>query len=149
LRKNVNKLPEDVIETIPGKRIIAADYAANLETIRINRWYMFDAYTKTVGSLDTTTENLDYDELRSSWIYIITNITALETGTKPTTVSIGYVRGATYNILTKQTPAANNDSVDYVGQVILTEHDTIRACFKGATEADTIELFINGYKIRR
>jgi hypothetical protein len=149
LRKNVNKLPEEVIEHIPERRIRAADYAADLETIRINRWHMFDAHEKKVGSLDTTTQNIDHDMLQSGWVYVVTNITALETGTKPTTISIGYVRGATYHILTKQTPANNNDSVEYVGQVILREHDKVRACFKGATEGDTAEVFINGYQIRR
>lgn len=149
MRKNVNKLPEEVIKDIPEKRIRAADYAADLETIRINRWHMFDIHEKKVEGLDTSSQNLDHDMLQSGWVYVVTNITALETGTKADRVTIGYVRGATFHILTKQTPQNNDDSVDYVGQVILREHDKLRANFEGATANDTIELFANGYKIRR
>lgn len=133
---------------IPQERIDAIAYAADLETLRINRWSLFDLYKDKEGSLSTGTEDLDSDIMQTGFIYIITNITGLETGTKPTTVSLGYTRGGVYHILTKQTPANNNDSVDYVGQLVLREGDAIRARFKGATTGNTIELFVNGYKIR-
>ena len=140
---------EEDIKTIPIDRRAAVDYAANLETIRINRWRVFETWKRKIGNLNTTSQDLDTGRLSPGWIYVITNITAIEEGTKPTTIRLGYVRSGHFNRLTIQTPANNNDSVDYVGQVILREGDIIRAQFKGATAGDTIYLYVNGYKIRR
>lgn len=149
MNESFRKTVEDRIQTIPFKRREAVDYAANLETIRINRWEMHDEHEQKVAGLDTTTQNLDTKKLRGSYIYIINNITGVEEGTKPTTIRLGFVRGSHFNRLTIQTPANNNDSVEYVGQVILREGDRVRAQFKGATAADTIHLYANGYKIRK
>ena len=143
------KTVEDKIQTIPMARREAVDYAADLETIRINRWEMHDEHEQKVAGLDTTTQNLDTKKLKGSYIYIINNITGVEDGTKPTAIRIGFVRGSHFHRLTIQTPAANNDSVEYIGQVILREGDRIRAQFWGATAADTIHLYANGYKIRK
>jgi len=140
---------EEDIKAIPVERREAVEYAANLETIRINRWRLYETWKRKIGSLDTTSQDLDTGRLSPGWIYVITNITALEEGTKPTLVQIGYVRTGHFIRLTSQTPSNNNDSVDYVGQVILHEGDIIRARFKGATASDTIYLYVNGYKIRR
>ena len=140
---------EDDIATIPMNRREAVAYAANLETIRINRWREWDTWVKKTGNLNTTTEDLDTGRLGPGWIYVATNITAIEEGTKPTTIRLGYVRTGHFHRLKIETPANNNDSVDYVGQLILREGDQIRARFKGATASDTIYLYVNGYKIRR
>lgn len=139
---------EDEIDQVPMKRQEAVRYAAHLETIRINRWRKYDAYNVKTGSLDTTTQNIDSEPVEHGWIHVITNIVGLETGTKATTVALGYVNAGKFHIMHKETPATNNDSAEYVGQIILTEGDIIRAEFKGATEGDTAELFANGYKIR-
>lgn len=149
MSENFRKIVEDRIQTIPTKRREAVDYAANLETVRINRWEMHDEHEQKVGSLDGTAQNLDTKKMKGSYIYIINNITAVEEGTKPTTIRIGFVRGSHFHRLTIQTPANNNDSVEYVGQVILREGDRIRAQYCGATAGDTIHLYANGYKIRK
>lgn len=138
---------EDEILKISESRQNAVAYASHLETIRINRWRPWDEWEHKVGSLDTTTQNLDTDLKKTGNIYVLTNLVGLETGTKPTTVTLGYVRTGRFYVLTKQTPANNNDSVDYTGQMILIEGDRIRCQFKGATAGDTIELFANGYEI--
>ncbi|GAH96491.1 unnamed protein product, partial [marine sediment metagenome] len=64
-------------------------------------------------------------------------------------IKIGFVREHQFHRLTSQTVAAAENSVDYVGQVLLMEGDKIRARFENATTTDTIYLFANGYKIRR
>lgn len=139
---------ENEIKLVPLERREAVEYAAHLETIRINRWRKYQDYNKKVASLDTSTQNMDAKPVKHGWIHVITNIVGLETGTKPTTVALGYVSAGKFHIMTKETPANNNDSVSYVGQIILTEGDIPRAEFKGATAGDTAELFVNGYKIR-
>lgn len=144
---NEKSTVEDEIDLISEKRKQAAAYAADLETIRINRWRPWDEWEQKVGGLNTVTQNLDTKQLKTGKVYVMTNLVGLETGTKPTTVTLGYVRTARFYVLTKQTPTNNNDSVDYVGQVILIEGDRIRCQFAGATAVDTIELFANGYEI--
>lgn len=140
---------EEDIGLISAGRRDAVRYAADLETVRINRWRMYEDRTKKIGSLDTTAQNLDLEQLEPDWIYVINNICAYETATKTTQIKIGFVREHQFHRLTSQTPANNEDSVDYVGQLILRESDKVRARFEGATEGDTIYLFANGYKIRR
>lgn len=149
MSEGFRKTVEDRIQTIPIMRREAVDYAANLETIRINRWEMHDEHEQKVDNLDPVSQNLDTKKLKGSYIYIINNITAVEEWTKPTTIALGFVRGSHFHRLTIQTPANNSDTVEYVGQVILREGDRIRAQFKVATETDTIHLYANGYKIRK
>jgi len=139
---------EDEIRTISIERQRAIEYSANLEIIRINRYRLWDEHKSKIGSLDTGTENLDGDIFEPGFYYVATNITVLETGTKPTTYAIGYVRAGLFHILDKSTPANNNDSASYLGQAILKEGDQIRVQAKGATAGDTLELFADGYKVR-
>ena len=140
---------ENEVDLVSTQLKDAMGYAANLETIRINRWKLVEGFSQKVGSLNTTTQNLDSEPFKTGWIYVVNNITAIEEGTKPTTIRLGFVRTGHFHRLTIQTPANNNDSVDYTGQLILREGDIIRAQYKVATTGDTIYLYWNGYKIRR
>jgi len=139
---------EEEIKLVSVERQNAVKYAADLETIRINRWRKYEDRKKKVGSLSTGTQNIDGKPVPHGWIHVITNIVGLETGTKPTTIGVGYVSAGKFHIMDQSTIANNNDSSGYVGQIILSEGDIPRAQFKGATEGDTVELFVNGYKIR-
>ena len=141
-------IEEDIGVISIGKRD-AVEYAANLETVRINRWRFYEDSTKKIGSLDTTAQDLELEQLQPGWIYAINNICAYETPTATPQIKIGFVRGHQFHRLTSQTVAAAENSVDYVGQVLLMEGDKIRARFEGATEGDTIYIFATGYKIRR
>jgi len=141
-------IEEDIGSVSMAKRE-AVDYAANLETVRINRWRFYEDRTKKIGSVDTTAEDLDLEQLEPGWIYAINNICAYETPTGTPQVKLGFVREHQFHRLTSQTVAAAENSVDYLGQILLMEGDKIRARFENATAADTIYLFANGYKIRR
>ena len=140
---------EEDIGVVSIEKREAVKYAANLETVRINRWRFYEDSTKKIGSLDTTTEDLELEQLQPGWIYAINNICAYETPTGTPQVKIGFVRSHQFHRLTSQTIGAAENSADYVGQVLLMEGDKIRARFEGATEGDTIYLFATGYKIRR
>lgn len=139
----------DDIRNISPEEQRAVQYAANYETIRINRWVLWNDMNQMVAGLDTTSQDLDLEVLKSGWTYIINNITAIEEGTKPTTIELGFVRSGHFQRLTWQTPSNNDDSVDWTGQLVLRETDVIRARFKGATAANTIYLYANGYKVKR
>jgi len=140
---------EEDIGVISMAKREAVDYAANLETVRINRWRFYEDRTKKIGSVNETAEDLDLDVLEPGWIYAINNICAYETPTGTPQVKLGFVREHQFHRLTSQTVAAAENSVDYLGQILLMEGDKIRARFEGATTTDTIYLFANGYKIRR
>jgi len=140
---------EKDIAQIPFERQQAVAHAANLETIRINRWRMYEDRNENTGSLDTTSFNLDLKTLEPGWIFVVNNITYFESGAGTPQVKLGFVREHQHHILTCQTVAAAENSVDYVGQVVLREGDKIRATVEGATAADSAYLWANGYKIKR
>ena len=140
---------EEDIDAISIKKREAVEYAAHLETVRINRWRFYEDRNKKIKSIDTTAENLDLAVLEPGWIYVINNICAYETPTATPQIKIGFVRERQFHRVTSQTVAAAENSVDYVGQLILMEGDKIRARFEGAGADDTIYVFANGYKIRR
>jgi len=140
---------EEQIKEIPFERREAVHYAADLETIRINRWRMYEDRAENTGTLDTTSQTLDLRVLTPGWIYVINNITFIETGTGTPQVKIGFFREHHHHILTCQTVATAENSVDYVGQAVLKEGDIIRAIAESATAADSIYLYANGYKIKR
>jgi len=140
---------EEDIGFISAAKRAAVDYAAGLETVRINRWRFYEDKNKMIGSVDTTAQNLDLKQLEPGWIYAINNICAYEATAGTPQIKIGFVREHQFNRLTSQTVANAEDSVDYVGQILLMDGDKIRARFEGATATDTIYLFANGYKIRR
>jgi len=141
-------IEEDIGKVSIAKRE-AVDYAADLETVRINRWRFYEDRTKKIASLDTSAQDLELAQLEPGWIYAINNICAYETPTATPQVKLGFVRSHQFHRLTSQTAAAAEDSVDYVGQVLLMEGDVIRGRFEGCDADDTIYLFANGYKIRR
>lgn len=137
------------IKQIPQGQIDAMSYAADLETVRINRWRAYEDRTENTGSLDTSSLNLDLKQLEPGWVYIINNITFMETGSGTPQVKIGYMREHKFHILTCQTVATAENSVDYVGQLVLFEAEYIRVIVESATAEDSAYLFANGYKIRR
>ena len=140
---------EEDIGVISAGRKDAVAYAANLETVRINRWRHYEDRNKKIASLDTSAQDLDLNQLEPGWIYVVNNICAYETPTATPQIKIGFVREHQFHRLTSQTVGAAEDSVDYVGQVILREGDKIRGRFESCDADDTIYLFANGYKIRR
>lgn len=140
---------EQQIKEIPFERREAVRYAADLETVRINRWRMYEDRAEDTGSLNTTTFNLDLKVLEPGWIYVVNNITFIETGSGTPQVKMGFVREHKHHILTCQTVTTAENSIDYVGQVVLKEGDVIRVTVESATAADSVYLFANGYKIKR
>lgn len=140
---------EEQIEQIPFARREAVDYAANLETVRINRWRMVRIFKRKIGSLDGGAQYLDSDEMDPAWIYVINNITAWEDDNKPDTYEIGFVSQHTFHRLLTKITSQDLESAEYVGQLILTEGEKIRVGGRGCTSGDTLYLYASGYKIRR
>lgn len=140
---------EEDIGLISTERREAVRYAADLETVRINRWRAYRDRNKNLGTLDTSSQSLDLNQLDPGWIYIINNITFIETGSGTPQVFIGFMSEHQHHVLTCQTVGAAENSVEYVGQAVLFEGEYIRAIAESAGSTDKIYLFANGYKIRR
>jgi len=125
------------------------NYLANLEAIRVNQFQIIQDFKEKVGSLNTTSERLDFKQFESGFVYIITQITAIETGTGTPQIIIGAKVGGTDHIFESATIGNAEDSVEFVGQIFLKETDRIFVDFQSAVSADTIRVYLNGYKIRR
>lgn len=122
---------------------------ANLEMIRVNQFQIIQDMKEKVASLSVTSERLEFEQLEAGFVYVITNIIAVELGVGTPQVKIGAKLGATDQIYESATVGNAEDSVEYIGQIFLKEGDKIFAIFEGATAADTAQVVINGYKIRR
>lgn len=139
--KNGNVSPEDYARNI--------GILANLETIRVNQFELFQRFeTKTSGS-DTTAQKLKIKPLESGFVYIITSITAIDISDAAYQVRIGFINGSTDNVVKSSTVSAMGDSVDFVGQLLLKEGDVIFAEFRAIGANDVIQINVNGYRIRR
>lgn len=124
-------------------------FLADLQTIRVNDFQIIQDFREKSGSLNTTSERLDFDQLDSGFVYIITQITAIETGTGTPQIIIGAKIGGTDHIFESATIGNAEDSVEFVGQIFLKETDKVFVDFQNAVGADTIRVYLNGYKIRR
>ena len=144
-----NRTVETDIEQISHARREAVQYAANIETLRVNRWALINEYAQKVGGLNETEQTLDSPYFKQGWEYIINNISGVEEGTDTPQIKLGVMRGETFHYLTSQTVAAAEDSVDWSGQVIIRPGDRIRAIFLSATAAETALVFWSGYATKR
>lgn len=140
---------EEEIGTVSQELQDAMAYAANLETVRINRWRMIRIFKQKIGNLDATRQVLDSDTFEPGWIYVINNITAWADDNKADIFEIGFVAQHTFHRLVCEIPADDLVSSSYVGQLVLAEGEKIRIAGRGLTEADTLYLYASGYKIKR
>ena len=140
---------EEQIGTISFERRAAVQYAADLETIRINRWRMIRIHEKKMKVSDTTSETLDSEPVPPGEIWVIKNIVAHQVDNKPDHYALGFYSAHHFQLLSHEIPANDKDSAIYVGQVILHEGDKVRVVFEGPEENDTIHLYANGYMIKR
>ena len=122
---------------------------AALETIRVNKFMPIELFEETIGGLGTTLATLETKPFKAGWVYIITNITAIETGTATPTMRVGYTSGGNFRLLMVRAAVTANESSEWVGEIMLKETDTIRATFATPVNTDTVQLVVNGYKIRR
>lgn len=120
---------------------------AALEQIRLYQYIPFDIQVRKEGSLNTTLETLESDDLKLGWLYIVQTITCIELGSGTPQIKIGLKTETTKRIYESGTPANAEDSIEYVGQLFVGEKKKIYADFESCTEADTIEMNINGYRI--
>jgi len=145
---NKNKIVPKLADNIDD-HIKITGYLSDLETIRVNQFQIIQEVKSTVGSLSTSSERIDFNQFEPGFVYIITQITAIEIGTGTPQVKIGANLGATDVIWETGTVGNAEDTVSFVGQVFLKETDQVFVIFENAASGDTIRVFMNGYKIRR
>ena len=121
---------------------------AALETIRLFQYEPFDLHYSKVGGLNETSEILYSEFFKPGYLYVIQNVCAIEEGAAKPQIKLGIYDEATYHFYMSATPANAEDSVEYIGQLLVGEHRRIFAEFEGATAAETILLNINGYRIK-
>jgi len=121
---------------------------AALETIRLYDYMPFSLRFFKAAGLDTSSQPIYSDYFKTGYLYIIQGICAIETPTGKPQIKIGIEIGGTKYIFTSGTVANAEDSVDYVGQLLVRENQRVFADFEGATANDTANLYINGYRVR-
>ena len=124
-------------------------YLANLQMIRVNNFEVFTESKKQLSGNDTTSEKVLFDRFEPGYIYIITNVTAVDITDAAHQISIFARIGGEDKVLEAATVSAARDSVSYIGQLFLKEGDQIGVEFRSIGANDDIFIFMNGYKIRR
>lgn len=124
-------------------------YLANLETLRINQFIPFNLHVHKTSGSDTTSQYIYTPAFEPGYIYIITTITGVDYTDAAHQVRLGILDGATHFVFESATVANAGDSVEYVGQLMAKETDKIFAEFRSIGASDDVNLFVNGYKIRR
>jgi len=119
-----------------------------LETIRLYQYMPFNLRYFKPPSLSITLETLYSDYFKEGYLHIVQSICAVEIGAGTPQIKIGINDRGTKLIFTSGTPAAAENSVDYIGQLLVPGGCRIFADFEGATATDTAYLYINGYRIR-
>lgn len=122
---------------------------ANLETIRVNQFHIFNLHVEKYTGSNTTSQYLYTPKFDPGWVYIITSICGMDITDAAHQVKVGVKDGATHFVYESSTVANAGDSVEYVGQIMCKEGDQIFAEFRSIGATDDIHLFVNGYKIRR
>ncbi len=122
---------------------------AALESIRLNQFIPFNIEAVRVGSNDTTSQKVIFDPFDPGFVYIISTITASDADDAAHQIKIGVTDGAKDFVYEASTVANAGDSVEYVGQLFLKETDKVFAEFRSVGANDKLQVFMNGYKIRR
>lgn len=121
---------------------------AALETIRLNQFIPFNIEAVKVGSNNTTSQKVVFDAFEPGYIYIISTITASDADDAAHQIKIGITAGAKDFIYEAATIANAGDSVEYVGQLFAKETDKVFAEFRSIGANDTLQVFMNGHKVR-
>ncbi len=122
-------------------------FIANALTIKMNDlrpWYE----TARVQLSDTSAEIWKGQRCRVGQLIVMTHISVGEATNKPTTQEIAIERGGEKIVLNRDVPSAINITVDWDGQVILTEGDRIVSTTYGGTSANVITISCSGYEIK-
>ena len=120
---------------------------ADLLAIKVNDtrpWYE----TGQVKATDTTEEVLYSRAVRPGQIVVLTHVSMKNASHTGTTMQIAIARGGETLLLNRDVPSAANISVDWDGQVLLSEGDKVKVSHFGATSADLINFSASGYEIK-
>ena len=120
-----------------------------LEAIKLYRYIPINDQFKKAGALSTTSETLTSDYFKTGYLYIIQTICCYELGTGIPQIKLGIQEGNTKFAYEIGTPANAEDSIEYIGQLIVREGAKIYADFEGCTAADAIYMNINGYRVKK
>ncbi|MDY6888282.1 MAG: hypothetical protein SVV88_11685 [Pseudomonadota bacterium] len=121
---------------------------AALEINRANQYRRFQKHVKQAGDVDTSSQDLTIDiTSREDRLYIITAMSAWDKDSQCDMIRLG-LKGADTFFFTSNKPSTSLESVDFGGQILAVDGESLIARFEGATATDTIHYTVNGYWIR-
>ena len=124
-----------------------ASLVADLLTIKMNDlrpWYE----TETRKLANTTAEVWQSKECRPGQLIVLTHVSFGEATSQPTTQEIAIRRGGEKIVLNRDKSSAIDITVDWDGQVILTEGDKVECTAYGGTSANVLTISCSGYEIK-
>jgi hypothetical protein len=122
---------------------------ANLLTIQQFGYEVVNLQYIKIGSLSTSSETLKSERFEAGYVYFIQSIVAVEMGTGTPQIKIGILRDPIKFQFRCGTVVAAEDSIDYIGQLLVGEGSQIYADFEVCVAGDTIYLNINGYRLKK
>ena len=147
IEQDFSKQAGEFGETADEKLRRKAELVANLLTIKMNdlrSWYE----TMKYALIDTTAEVWKSHECRPGQLIVLTHVSFGEASNQPTTQEIAVRRGGEKIVLNRDKSSAADVTVDWDGQVILTEGDRIECTSYGGTSADILTISCSGYEIK-
>ncbi len=134
---------EIVNETLAKKYSFIAD----MLTIKMNDlrpWYE----TAKLALSNTTTEVWKGQRCRVGQLIVLTHVSFGEATTQPDTQEIAIERGGEKIVLVRTKSSAINITVNWDGQVILTEGDRVVCTSYAGTNNDILTMSCSGYEIK-
>jgi len=140
-------MPDGFREPLTAALTQKASLVANLLTIKMNNimpWY----HTSHMKAADTTAEHMYSPMVRPGQIVVLTHVSAMNEDHANTTTQIGIERGGEVIKLNRDVQSAVNITIDWDGQVMLSQGDRVKVTFYAATSADDIDISCSGYEIK-
>lgn len=106
----------------------------------------FTIYKENEAGADATEDTLESDRFKTGYVYVITQICAIDITTQCSSyIAVGYVQAGMFHPLKATKPSAGQ-SCDWQGELHLYPGSFIRCRFVNTTSGDDIFMTVNGYK---
>ena len=124
----------------------AANYLANLQTIRINSIHQWEKTTDFTASAAVTTMEHKTDN-EDDRIYVITHVAASDDTTGTKTIQLYNVKAGQKHLLNSDITSGIKVSVNWDGELITGPNQSVKAVFTTPTNGDKLKFTVSGYWI--
>jgi len=132
-------------QKIQATDVNTALYLASLQTIRINSMHQWEQ-TVFKDSTDTTTDYLEIEiSHHDDRIFVVTHLAAVDVDKAPNSVRLFNVKAGQKHWLAADRPSAACVALTYVGEIITSTGQKMRAEFWNTDTGNDLFLTVSGY----